>query len=288
MPIIDYHARVRVLAAVRGHPFDRNAFAALFDGMAGISVTFVDQPAASLLMRPELADDFDVLLLYDMPGIDFSGAVPGAPVEPPEALRTGLAALLRRGIGVVALHHAIAGWPTWPAYAEWLGGTFLYRPGPLRGMLRQDSGYRHEVGYTASVAASHPVTAGLPSSFPMVDELYLAEVFVDEVTPLLTSDHGFVAESFFSATHAIEGRMFSNEGWSHPPGSNLIGWVKRAENSPLVYLQPGDDAVTYQNPNYRRLVENAIRWTASPEAKVWAREHVAAKPGAHADQQGRS
>lgn len=267
MPIIDHHAPIRVLAAVRGHPFDRTAFAALFEGMAGISVTFVDQPAAGLLMRPELADDFDVLLLYDMPGIDFSGPIAGAPIEPPGALRAGLPALLKRGIGVVALHHAIAGWPAWPDYAGWLGGTFLYRAGPLRGEQRQDSGYRHEVAYQAHVAAHHPVTHGLPAGFPMVDELYLAEVFTDEVTPLLTADHAFTAENFYSATHAIEGRMFSNEGWSHPPGSNLIGWVKRAENSPLVYLQPGDDAVTYQNPAYRKLVENAIRWTASPEAR---------------------
>jgi type 1 glutamine amidotransferase len=272
MPIIDHQAPLRVLAAVRGHPFDRTAFAALFDGMAGMSVTFVDQPAAALLMRPELADDFDVLLLYDMPGIDFSGPVTGAPVEPPDVLRAGLPALLKRGIGVVALHHAIAGWPAWPDYADWLGGTFLYRAGILRGEQRQDSGYRHEVAYPARVAAPHPITQGLPDNFPMMDELYLAEVFADEVTPLLTADHSFTAANFYSATHAIEGRMFSNEGWDHPEGSNLIGWVKRAENSPLVYLQPGDDAETYGNPHYRRLVENAIRWTASPEAKAWAQQ----------------
>lgn len=276
MPIIDHYAPTRVMAAVRGHPFDRTAFAALFEEMVGISVTFVDQPAASHLMRPELADDFDVLLLYDMPGIDFSGPLPGAPVEPPEALRTGLPSLLKRGIGVVALHHAIAGWPAWPDYAGWLGGAFLYRAGTLRGRPCQDSGYRHQVDYRAQAATPHPVTQGVPSSFPMTDELYLFEVFEEEVAPLLTADHAFTAENFWSATHAIEGRMFSNTGWVHPPGPNLIGWAKRAENSPLVYLQPGDDAVTYQNENYRKLVENAIRWTATPETKAWAREHVPA------------
>jgi hypothetical protein len=271
MPTIAYHADIRVLVAVRGHPFDRSAFAALFDGMADIGVTFVDQPAAALLMRPELADAFDVLLLYDMPGIDFTGPIPGAPVPPDAALQAGLDALLKRGIGVVALHHAIAGWPAWPAYAGWLGGAFPYRSGPLRGRTVPDSGYRHEVAYQARVTRPHPVTEGLPSIFAMQDELYLFEVFEDEVTPLLTAEHGFTAANFYAATHAIEGRMFSNEGWDHPPGSSLVGWVKRAERSPLVYLQPGDDAVTYANPHYRRLVENAIRWTASPEAKTWAK-----------------
>jgi hypothetical protein len=45
--------------------------------------------------------------------------------------------------------------------------------------------------------------------------------------------------------------------------------VKRARSSPLVYLQPGDDAATFANPHYRQLVENALRWLASPEAKAW-------------------
>lgn len=272
MPTIDHHAPLRVLAAVRGHPFDRNAFAAMFDGMAGVSATFVDQPAAALLMRPALADSFEVLLLYDMPGIDFAAAQPGSAIGPDQATREGLVALLDRGIGVVALHHALAGWPAWDFYAELLGGRFLYRPATLRSEERLDSGYRHQVRYTARAAMpDHPVLAGIPPSFELTDELYLAEVFEDSVTPLLRADHAFAREGFYSATAAMEGRMFSNEGWEHPPGSDLIGWAKRARSSPLVYLQPGDDHVTYVDPTYRRLVENALRWVASADARAWAR-----------------
>ncbi|WBH17753.1 ThuA domain-containing protein [Sphingomonas radiodurans] len=271
METIDHHAAIRVLAAVRGHPFDRSAFAALFTDMAGISVTFVDQPAAALLMRPALVDAFDVLLLYDMPGIDFAAEQRASAIGPDAATREGITALLDRGIGVVALHHALAGWPGWEAFAEIIGGRFLYRPATLRGTARLDSGYRHQVHYTAEVAAPlHPVMAGLPATFDLTDELYLAEVFEEDVTPLLRARRAFVRDNFYSATAAIEGRMFSNDGWSHSPGSDAIGWVKKARRSPLVYLQPGDDDVTYTNPNYRRLVENALRWTASPEAHAWA------------------
>jgi type 1 glutamine amidotransferase len=56
--------------------------------------------------------------------------------------------------------------------------------------------------------------------------------------------------------------MFSNDGWSHPPGSNLIGWTRTWGNSRIVYLQCGDDAVAYANPWLRRLVQNAIAWVA--------------------------
>lgn len=272
MPTIDHHAPLKVLAAVRGHPFDRDALAAMFDDMAGMSVTFVDQPAAALLMRPGLADSFDALLLYDMPGIDFAAAERGSAIGPDAATREGLTALLDRGIGVVALHHALAGWPGWEEYAELLGGRFLYRPATLRGEERLDSGYRHQVTYRAEVIApEHPVLADIPQTFALTDELYLAEIFEDSVTPLLRARHAFARDGFYSATAAMAGRMFSNEGWAHPPGSDWIGWTKRARRSPLVYLQPGDDHVTYDDPVYRRLVENALRWVASPEAHAWAR-----------------
>lgn len=268
MPLIHYHAPIKVLLAVRGHPFDRTAFDAIFQSMEGISATVVDQPAAAQLMNPEGMAPYDALVMYDMPGLDFT--VPTdkpAYVDPGAQLREGFRALLEQGKGVVALHHALAGWPAWPEYADYLGGRFLYKPARLRGCDCLDSGYAHGVRYHAQVLAEHPVTAGLPASFQMDDELYLAEVFTDDVTPLLASDATFTREHFYSATLAVGGRMYEREGWEHPPGSNLIGWTKRSINSPVVYLQPGDGLATYENPHYRRLVENAIRWVVSPEAR---------------------
>jgi uncharacterized protein len=260
MPTIDYHAEIRCLVSVRGHPFDRTAFASLFDEMTGISATMVDQPAAAQLMNPEAMRNFDVLVLYDMPGLDFSGVNgPLATHEPPDTLKTGFRALLEEGKGVVALHHALAGWPTWDEYGEWLGGRFLYQPQDVRGELRLDSGYKHDVSYDVRIE-DHPVTAGQPATFPLTDELYLAEIFEGDITPILRSSAGFTRDDFWSADHAIKGQMFDHEGWNHPPGSNVIGWAKQAINSRLVYLQPGDGPSVYDNPHYRQLVENAIRW----------------------------
>jgi uncharacterized protein len=263
MPIIKHNAPVKCLVAVRGHPFDRTAFDSLFQAMEDVSATMVDQPAAAQLMTPEGMKNYDVLVLYDMPGLDFTQAEPAEYLAPDEQLKAGFRALLESGKGVVALHHALAGWPTWHDYAEWLGGRFLYRPGSVRGKSCPDSGYRHEVTYTASVVADHPVTAGLPEQFELTDELYLAQVFEADVTPLLRSSATFTRDHFYSADAAVKGRMFENEGWDHPPGSNLIGWTKQALNSRVVYLQPGDGPSVYDNPHYRRLVENAIKWVCA-------------------------
>lgn len=263
MPIIRHRAPIQCLVAVRGHPFDRTAFDALFQSMEGISATMVDQPAAAKLMNPEGMRGFDALVLYDMPGLDFEAGA-GAPLhlDPPPGLAEGFRALLEDGKGVVALHHALAGWPTWDEYHEWLGGRFLYHPGTVRGRRVLDSGYAHGVTYEAVVLADHPVTAGLPPRFALTDETYLAEIFAEDVMPLLRADIPFTREQFFSAELAVGGSMYERGGWDHPPGSDLIGWTREVASSRLVYLQPGDGPSVYDDPNYRRLVENAIRWVA--------------------------
>jgi type 1 glutamine amidotransferase len=263
VPIIRYSAPLQVLVAVRGHPFDRTAFDAIFQSFDGIAATMVDQPAAARLMNPDGLRGFAALVLYDMPGLDFTVAT-DAPryVKPDPEFVAGFEALLEQGVGIVALHHALAGWPAWPQYGEHLGGTFLYKPAVLRGQPTLDSGYAHGVGYEAVVLADHPVTRRVPPRFALRDELYLAEVFENDVTPLLAADTEFTRERFFSAAAAVAGRMRDNTGWNHPPGSNLIGWTRRARNSPVVYLQPGDGPEAYDNINVRNLIEDAIRWVA--------------------------
>lgn len=257
------------MVAVRGHPFDRTAFDAIFQRLDGIAATMVDQPAAARLMNPDGMRGYDALVLYDMPGLDFTVSE-GKPryVAPEAGFIEGFEALLRQGTGVVALHHSLAGWPTWPGYAQHLGGTFLYRPGTVQGRRCLDSGYAHGVDYEAFVVAEHPVTRRIPPRFKVRDELYLAEVFEADVTPLLRADAPFVRERFYSAAAAVAGRMHDNAGWDHPPGSNLIAWTRRALASPLVYLQPGDGPDAYENPHIARLIEDAIRWVASPAARA--------------------
>lgn len=264
MPIVHHHADLNILVSVRGHPFDRTAFDAIFQDMEGVSATMVDQPAAACLMNPEGMRGFDALLLYDMPGLDFEHTTdrPGI-VSPTSEVKAGLRALLEQGTGVVALHHALAGWPDWDEYAQWLGGRFLYKPADLCGRRCLDSGYAHDIAYEAlNVAPDHPVMAGIPPRFAITDELYLSEIFEGEVTPLLRSTATFTADHFYSPQEALAGRMNSRAGWDHAPGSNLIGWAKQAINSRLVTLQPGDGQSAYDQPDYRRLIRNALFWVA--------------------------
>ncbi len=278
MSIINYSAPQRLLVTARGHPYERDPFGELFEGLADFAWCLVEQPAAAGLMRPGLREQFAACVCYDMPGVDFTAADAAQPVAPDPGFQQGFLELLEEGMGFVFMHHSIAAWPAWDEYAEIVGGRFHYRPARLRGRDWPDSGYRHKVDHNVSVLGEHPVTAGLPQSFRMTDELYLCPVFEDSVVPLLRSDYEFNDQNFYSAARAVAGEMFSREGWEHPPGSSLVGWVKHYRNSPIVYIQGGDDPEAYASPEFRQLLHNAVRWVASEDAHQWAQSQSQESP----------
>ena len=122
------------------------------------------------------------------------------------------------------------------------------------------------------------MTQGIEDGFAIQDELYLAPVFEEDVVPLLRSDWDFNYRNFFSAVEVVDnGRMYSRGDWTHPPTSNLIAWAKNYRNSPIVYIEPGDVPTSYNNPNYRKLVGNAVSWVTSDDAASWARDRNSAK-----------
>ena len=271
MDVINYSADQSLLVTAKGHPYERDAFAALFAGLDDYRWSLVEQPAAQHLFKPELREQFAACVCYDMPGVDFTAADAPGLVEPDAEFKTALLGLLEAGMGFVFMHHSIAAWPAWDEYAEIVGGRFHYRPAQLRGEAWPDSGYRHAVEHELQVLAEHPVTQGLPPRFDMTDELYLCPIFTDSVIPLLQSDYRFSGENFYSAKRAVEGTLYSQENWSHPDGSNLVGWIKSYGNSPIVYLQGGDTPDAYNNEHFQRLVHNAVRWVSSEDAHLWAR-----------------
>ena len=246
-----------------GHPYEAEPFAAMLASLDGWTVTHMVHPEAERLVGEGCADGADAILFYDMPGYTFGdGQVTARP--PSEAFRRAIIARFAAGRGAVAMHHALAGWALWPEWNELLGGRFLYQPGEVRGRAQPDSGYRHDVTYTAQVVADHPVTRGLPREFPVTDELYLAPVFGDDIEPLIRARHDFVRDNFYSAAAAVAGRMFDNAGWEHPDGSDCVAWVKSALNARLVYLQFGDGPATYANPHVRAVLANALEFVAPP------------------------
>lgn len=271
--------RTRVLVVTKGHPFEAEPFFALFDEL-DLDWTHVEHPEATDVLTVEGTAGYDTLVMYDMPGITFTGQDPPTVFEQPtDEFKQGYLDMLEAGRGLVFLHHAIASWPAWPRFAEIVGGRFHYQPGRLGGRDWPDSGYAFDVTHTVEVLEpDHPICAGLEPRFEIVDELYLFPVLSDDpelgLVPLMRSTYDFSDGNFYSADRAIRGDRNSRDGWSHPPGSDLVAWVKNAANSPLAYIQFADGPVTYADANFRRVLANAIDWASSDDAHGWARDRA--------------
>jgi type 1 glutamine amidotransferase len=271
----------KVLLITKGHAYDREPFYQLFDQApvgATSRWTHVEQPAAEIFFDPALAKDYDVFVFYDIngsgerrkPRLDKTGKPvlnkDGSPAftwdPPPADLVANTKALLRQGKPMIFLHHASASWAhSWPEFTEVMGIACDWgQPLRVRNIDHPKSGFFQRTNQTITVVdKAHPITQGLGDSFQIVDEAYNCPIFEDSVHPLLRTD--FTPKDV--ALNLNPRAKFSN----------LAAWVKTAENSPIVYIQLGHDNQAWSNPAFRTLLDNAIKWAASPDAMAWAKKN---------------
>lgn len=268
----------QVLIVSKGHDFNHDAFLDMFTDMEAVEATLVQQPAAQVLLQPENIASFDAVLFYDMSGIPGIGLLHDGANDtgiPPASYRASIKALTERGTGLVLLNHATVSWPLWPLWREISGTSFMLQSGELDGALVPGSGYRGGHGPYPNPTlrlvpqCEHPVLQGLEDGFEITDEIYLKTAgFESRVTPLLRGEFDFVTDNFTPPPLAPPPEQ---ESWEHPPGSDLIVWANRVGASPVVASDVGDSPVAFENPGFRRLLGNALRWVATDAARAWAR-----------------
>ena len=262
---------IKVLFISKGHFFDRDGLMSFFDTMAAtINWTHVEQPAAQVFYDQKNSAGFDVLAFYDAPGrVDAGGQTPrmvdGKPVyddASPEA-KVNFAQMLMAGKGLVFLHHSIAAWThTWPEYQEVVGGAcdwnneIDYR----KQHYPRSGAFGHTRQHITILDKTSPIVAGLGDGYDIVDEAYACPYAADKtIHPLLQTDF----------TPPDPARNLGPKG----KYSQLVGWYKSAENSPVVWIQHGHDSSAWTNPALQTLVTNAVKWAASPEALAWAKKN---------------
>jgi uncharacterized protein len=220
-------AKTRVLLVTGGHKFEQEPFLDIFRSYGDVTFEWREHPNAQEMFAPEKAALYDVVVLYDMcQKID-------------DATKANFLALLKAGKGLVVLHHAIANYNDWDTYAGIIGARYYLKPKTVGGIEKARSQWKHGVVFTVKIAdPAHPVTRGL-SDFEITDETYNLFDVLGGVKPLLTT--------------------------TEPTSGPTIGWAKEYERSRIVFVQLGHDHVAYENPNYRKLVHQAILWTSGRE-----------------------
>ena len=261
---------IETLIVHKGHNFNYSGFFAMFDENPNVNATAVEQPAAQVMLRPENVQPYEAIVFYDMLAID------GSPI--PEDYKTSIEALIESGKGIVMMNHATLQWPAWNGWREISGSSFrLGGEGEVFGEVVPPSGYRGGGGepernghhHLSPVQKGHPVLEGLEDGFDIVDEIYIKTKGFESrpgILPLMRSDYPMVKENFNAPGASAEERA----KWDHPEGSDFIVWANKAGNSPVVAMDAGDGPEAYENPQFRRLLDNAIHWVASENARAWA------------------
>lgn len=147
---------------------------------------------------------------------------------------------VERGGGVVALHSAGDSSHAWDWYLDTLLAT-KFTGHPLNAEQFQSATVKVE-------RPDHPVMRGVTLPWAPVDEWYS---FVRSprgpgVTVLATIDEG----SYRPGTTLAMGA-------DHP-----VIWTSEKARGRIVFSALGHKAEAYDDPNYRRIIANAIRWTA--------------------------
>lgn len=262
---------IETLIVHKGHNFNYSGFFAMFDENPEVNSTAVEQPAAQVMLRPENVQPYDTIVFYDMLAID------GSPI--PEDYKASIEALIESGKGIVMMNHATLQWPAWEGWREISGSSFrLGGEGEVFGEIVPASGYRGGGGepernghhHLSPVQKGHPVLEGLEDGFDIVDEIYIKTKGFESrpgILPLMRSDYPMVKENFNAPVASAEERA----KWDHPEGSDLIVWANKAGNSPVVAMDAGDGPEAYTNPQFRKLLNNAIHWVASDDARAWVK-----------------
>lgn len=131
---------------------------------------------------------------------------------------------LRDGsVGVLVLHHAILAYPTWSTWSELVGiDERAFTSAKMQTL-------------EPTVATPHPITEGV-ADWELIDETYSMV------------DAGPGSEILLSV--------------DHPRSMRTLGWTRSFGDARVFCLQSGHDHTALDDPTFRRVVQQAIRWLA--------------------------
>jgi type 1 glutamine amidotransferase len=161
----------------------------------------------------------------ELPNVDVAVLSANAIGFDTPAYRKALFDHIAAGKGVVVLHSgAWHNW-VWPEYdLDVVGGNYSSHDG--------------EGPFQEHVLKQHPVTAGLPEMFSVVDETYhtVADPAGPGVDVLVQAERG--------------------------PSKYASVWVVHNPKARIVCIALGHDGNSHNNPNFKKLLCNAVTWTA--------------------------
>ena len=226
---------IRLLFVDRGHPYDEAAFDELLASFGSeLAVTRCHLPLDQKMLSPKLAETIDVVLFYDQDQTPLS-----------DEDQANYAALFESGVGIFALHHHLSAHPEWPDFWRLTGGCYVFEQNRVIDGKELPLGfYDHDQTIDVTVSdCAHPITEGV-DDFTICDETYGNAYVAPNAQVLLSTDH--------------------------EKSTKQLAWLWNEHVSPVLTLMLGHDAKAYENPQFRQIFIQAIRWLAAESARTKA------------------
>ncbi len=221
------NSKIKIVVITGGHDFERESFFDMFNSFTDVEYEEVKHPEANRIYSSSMMESVDVLVFYDMVQ------------EISTQQKKDLISLLNKGKGLLFLHHSLASYQEWDEFQDILGGRYFMKKEESETSQDPESTYKHDVQVPVNIVdKSNSITNGL-ENFVIQDETYDGFLVLPKVLPLLTT--------------------------TEETSGDIIGWINHYKKSMIVYLQLGHDHYAYENPNYRRLVQQSIQWLANPK-----------------------
>lgn len=216
--------KLGAVVVTAGHGFKEKPFFSIFESFDNVEYERVHLEDGSEIFEDITGWDYDVIVFYNMT----------QKITPKR--RENFLKLLEEGTGVVALHHSIASFQDWPEYEKIIGAKYYLDAATEKGKEHQASTYKHGVQMKVKVVnKSHSITENM-RDFIIEDETYKKCTFANDNKVLLRTEQ--------------------------PSSDGPVCWVRQYKNARICYIQLGHGPSAYRNENYRKLVQNAIEWSA--------------------------
>jgi type 1 glutamine amidotransferase len=238
-PLLAQEAKpINILIVTGGHDFDKPNFYKMFDDMPNVKYDKAEVPKEMDLLAPDLEKKYDLLLTYDMNNF---------PTITNEQ-RERYVALIESGMPLIVMHHSLCGYDNWLPYCKMVGGQYLHKPLEIEGKTYPTSDYKHDIDMNIKVMdKEHPITRGI-GNFTIRDEGYKGLYIRKDIHVLLTTDH--------------------------PDASTEVAWTTKYGKGTVFALALGHDKASYENPNLRQILRQAIQWCVSESQKNRVQQSV--------------
>jgi hypothetical protein len=203
-----------------GHAFDTASFFDFFYSIEMIELDTISQPGANEYLATEEGKNHDIYIFYDMW------------TEISEDQKQAYLDLTEEGKSLLFLHHSLVSYQEWDTFKHIVGGRYRHPSSTSDSSLH--SNYAHDLDLIVNIEdPNHPITDGM-DRFIINDEGYGNLELINSIDTLLTT--------------------------SHPNSHPVIGWTNHYGQSDIVYLIFGHDKKAYQDPDFRVIIENSIKW----------------------------